>query len=241
MIDIELRRNQHAVHRPGPTVGQKHEVARVVSFRDRDLLDRTDHAGDRDANDAVGEHMRLDPAEPRREPVEGGAGKYAVQGEGRCELRLVPEPAEHEVGVRNRRLGPASPVRGGARVGAGAARPDRERLPAVEPCDAAAARSDGDDLHLRRAVRIARDHLLGSERRAEPFDQAHVGARAAHVIGDQIVEPQTLPELDRRGHAPGRTGEHRQHRQTAGALRTHHPAVRGHQEDGAGESVCAEA
>ena len=235
MVDVQLRGDQCAVHGTGSTVGEEREVPRVVTLRDRDLLDRADHAGDRDTNDAVGQCVRIDPAEIRRETFQRRTGERFVQRQGRGELRLAPEPAENQVGIRDRRFGAASPVCDGSRICAGAARPYRQCLASVEPRDAAAARPDGDDLHLWRAVRIARDHLFGGQRRAKPFDQAHVGARTAHVTGDQVPGAEAMAQFDRRRHAAGGPGKHRLHREATRTFGAHYTAVGGHQKYGTGE------
>ena len=59
-------------------------------------------------------------------------------------------------------------------------------------------------LHLRRSIGVSRDHLLGGQRCTEPLDQAHVGARAAHVVCDQVLHPQTPTELGPRRPRPRR-------------------------------------
>ena len=66
-IDLELFGDERPVHRPGATVGDEGEVARVVALRHRDLLDRAHHPGDRDAHHPlrgglVGEHFQTEGA-----------------------------------------------------------------------------------------------------------------------------------------------------------------------------------
>ena len=62
----------------------------------------------------------------------------------------------------------------------------------------------------------------------EVLDEAHVGAGAAHVAGDEVGEVEPPAEMGGRRHAPRRAGQHGGDRQPASAFGRRDPAVRRH-------------
>ena len=95
------------------------------------------------------------------------------------------EAAEHDVGVGERGLLAAAAVAGGARIGAGALRPDLQEPAGVDPADRAAAGADRLRAHGRDGDRQAElDLVLRREQRGAVDEQADVAARPAHVEHD---------------------------------------------------------
>ena len=140
--------------------------------------------------------------------------------------------------VRHRRLSPPLAVAGGPRVGARAARTHHQDVTRIHPRNAPAPRTDRVDLGLGGAVRVRTHELLVGERDHEILDETDVGARTAHVAGDEVGELELLAEICGRRNAPGRARQHRRDRQPAGALRGRDPAVRGHDEHRAPVAAC---
>ena len=150
------------------------------------------------------------------------------------------EPVEHHVRVRHRRLSPSLAVAGRPRVGARAARTHHQDVARIHPRDAPAPRTDRVDLGLGGAVRVRTHELLVGERDHEILDETDVGARAAHVAGDEVGEVEPPAEICGRRDAPGRARQHRRDRQPAGALRGRDPTVRGHDEHRAPVAACGD-
>ena len=106
--------------------------------------------------------------------------------------------AEQQIGVGHGRRGPAASITGRARLRAGAVRPDLEQTDLIATRDAAAAGADLDQFDRRQADRQAAafDKAL-LPRRLEPvgdqrlaaIDQAQLGGGAAHIKGEQVVDP----------------------------------------------------
>jgi hypothetical protein len=224
---LQLVGEQRRMHRAGAAVGDQREVARVVAARDRDLLDRAHHARHRDPDNTVRDRVDVgQPGQVRAQAPERFERPPRVEVDLARKRHVGAGAAEDDVRVGDRRLDAPSPVARGAGIGAGAARPDAQRPAGVEPCDATAAGADRVDLDLRRPVRQAADVLLGRERRLEVLDETDVGARAAHVVRDQVALAREPPEVDRGGDASGRAREHRVHRIARGDLGRHDAAAR---------------
>ena len=123
------------------------------------------------------------------------------------------EDAEQEVGVGDRRLGPAAPVAGGPGVGAGRARPDAQRAAAVAPPDRAAAGADGVDVDHRQL-----DHAA--------LDLARVGAPAPRRPRRRRRRRRCRPCRGRarcRRRRRGRSGRRRPRRRPARRGRSRRP------------------
>ena len=155
---------------------------------------------------------RRSPARPRSASSFSGVGDASR----RCRARapsassvISPprklsriEPAEHDVGVGDGRLGAAAAVADRAGIGAGALRPDLERADLVDPGDAAAAGADLDHVdhrqHHRMAAGVAADVIARRHRRLAVADQARLGGGAAHVERDHVGEAERLADARRR-------------------------------------------
>src|SRR5262249_44424632 len=105
------------------------------------------------------------------------------------------------------RLFPAAPVRRRSRKRAGAHRPHLEQPARIDPRDAAPACSDGLDVENARAYGKSRHFAEILLRRLATADQAHVGARAAHIDGDLILDAELSAEPGPADDATRGTGE----------------------------------
>ena len=121
-----LERDLRGEERAGAAFGDEGEVARVVALAHGVLLDRLHHRVGEDLHGAVGRLLDRHAELLRRALFEGRASEVGAQRHAASEEVLRREPAEVDHGVGGRRLGAAAPVGGGARVGAGRARPDAE-------------------------------------------------------------------------------------------------------------------
>ena len=119
-----------------------------------------------------------------------------IEREFAAEEALGIEPAEHEIGVGDGRLGAAAAVADRPRRRAGALRTDMQALLLIEPGDRAAARADLDDVDHRRldrkAFHVAAGVIDRIDGEAAVLDQRAFGRRAAHVESDDIVEAERL-------------------------------------------------
>ena len=122
------------------------------------------------------------------------------------------EVAEHEVRVGHRRLLAAAAVAGRAGLGARRARADPQRAAGVEPRDRAAAGADRVHVDHRQPDRHARDHRLGRRPAPRRRPRRDVGARAAHVEGEHVLEAARARDVRRADDAAGRPGEHARRR-----------------------------
>ncbi len=110
-----------------------------------------------------------------------------------------------------------------------ALRPHLQRAARVQVSQAAAARADGVDVDEGQAQRQTGDGSLGRRRRTTGA-QGHVGARAAHVEGDDVAvaraaRPGRRGHEARPDHATRRAGEGRPRRLRPGQRRADDPAV----------------
>ena len=108
---------------------------------------------------------------------------------------------EHEVGVGDGGLLAAGAVAGGAGLGPGAVGADRQRPVLGDAGDGAAAGADRVDVDHRHLQRPGAHAALDRHLRLAAAHEAHVGAGAADVHGDQVGEPGRLadpPGADRR-------------------------------------------
>src|SRR5881296_2439647 len=194
--------------RPGATERQQRHAARIEAPGHAHALERARHHRGRDRYDPRGAARRLSP----RRGVERPDSPF---GGARVEPHLVREragsvePAEHEAGVRDGGALAAPPVAGGPRHRAGALGAHLERAAGVYPRDAAAARTHRLDEHCREREGDAGDPSTRppiAHGRA-PRHEAGVGARASHVEGEELGEPQRRADEARPHDAARRTGE----------------------------------
>ena len=115
--DAELARQRHRVQRPGAAEGEQREVARVVAARQRHHADGAGHVRVGEPDD--GRRRRVDvEAERRGRACRRRSSRTCVDRHrprhGQQPLRV--EPAEHQVGVGDGRLGAAAAVADRARA-----------------------------------------------------------------------------------------------------------------------------
>ena len=128
-----------------------------------------------------------------------------------AEARLAAQPAEHEIGIRDRRPRAALAVAGGPRHGFGADRPDAQRPAVVDPGDRPAARADGVDVDDGKADGDLADPGVARRLRPAVADQADVGAGAADIHGDDGVGLDQPGEMRAGDDASGRPRQHGVH------------------------------
>ena len=181
-------------------------------------------------------HRRLGRVAVERHAAAGKAGRV--------------DAAEQQIGVGHGRRGAAAAVAGRPRIGAGAVRPDGDPLQPVDAGDRAAAGADLDHLDDRDAQWQAaalleavdpRDLEGAVGLRLQIVDQADLRGRAAHVVGQHLVEPALPGDLGGEDRAAGGAGFDEPHREADRGLDRGQPAARQHQKQRAGEALRAAA
>ena len=81
------------------------------------------------------------------------------------------------------------------------------------------------DIQHRRLDRVAVHHRLPGQAAVTAFQQRDVGGGAAHVEGDQVVQPGQPPDGLGADHAGGGAGQHRPHRQPRRLIEADDPTV----------------
>ena len=204
-------------------------AARIEAALGRDPADRLHRLLDRDRDETFRRRLGTLRAHER-----GELGKARARG-GHIQRPVLTrsehgwegariDPTQHEVGVGDRRRA-AAPIGRGARIGAGAGRPDAGAQ-AVETEDRSAAGRDSLDVQHRAA-----QPDVGDRRRIPPLERAGVAADVGR--GAAHVEAEHGPRATRRGrarhadHAAGRAGDNRVAAQEG--VRPHQPAGRSHE------------
>lgn len=152
---------------------------------------------------------------------------------GWLEFHLTPEKplgiesAEYDLGVGNGRKSAALSVASRSGLGSGASRSDLEGAVLINPTDAATSRANRLDIDGREAHGRAKlDLELVVPPGLSINNQGHVGARAAHVEGDDVLEAGESSE-------PGAADD------TAGGTRPHQPRGPAAQDVGCHETAGA--
>ena len=223
----ELGGDEGGVERTRAAVGEEREGARVVSPHDGDLLDGARHLHDGQLHDPVRQQHRVDPqragqtrdGRPRAPGIEPDLAAERLDG---------AEPPEDDVGVGDSGLLAAAPVAGRARRRACRPWAHVEEAAGAEPRDAAAAGADAVDLELQHLVRQRAHAPLGGHGELPVAHETHVGAGAAHVVGDEVRVPGGRRHVRGADHAGGGPRQHRVDREVDDALGRQRPAVRRH-------------
>src|SRR5207247_3045816 len=137
--------------RAGTTDREEREISRVQPSAYGHAADEIGHAGIEDVDDP---DRRLFQAEGERlgDPLADGLLREApVEPPRSTEEVIRVDAAEDDVRVRHGRIGAATRVRRGPGLGARALWTDFQEAGAVDPRDAAAPASEGDDLDHREA------------------------------------------------------------------------------------------
>jgi len=234
-----------AVHRAGTPEREDGERARVpATLQDVDPR-RARHALVDRLVDAPGRLLHGE-AEGLGDPgLDGPPGGVGVQRHPAAQEEAGVEVAEHQVGVRHRRLLPAQPVGGRPGVGAGRVRAHAKQPQRVDAGDRAAAGSDLDHLDdlgldgqagpLLEAV-AAIDLELAGQQRLAARDHGELGGGATEVEGEQVFDTGRSSVMGGGQRAPRRTGLQQPHREPARRLGRGDAAAGKHQAEGAGEA-----
>ena len=179
------------MQRPGAAIGDEREIGGVEAALGGHPAHHMGHLGRGDAQDAVGRRGRdRDRAARRRASSSARSARLDVEPHLAAEEAVGAEPAEHEVGVGDGRLGAAAAVADRARLRARALRPDMQaRRPstrAIEPPPVPTSwMSIIGDLH-RQAGGVAADQRAAGHQHLAVVDDAGLGGGAAHVEGDGV-------------------------------------------------------
>ena len=229
------------VQRPGPAERDQGEVARVEALLHRHQAQPPEHVLVDDVDDP--RRCGLRRRQPHRlgDLLDGRPRGTDVEGDLATRQRRR-QVAEHDVRVRDRRLGAAPAVRGGPGVGTRGLRAHAQRPGQLgDVRDRAAAGADRPDIHTGRAHRQVADFRLPPDPRREPLDERDICGGAPHVEGDEVGEPALLGDPHRACDATGRAGQQHRHRCGDGGLRGGQPAVAAQDRQFAGHSVRAQA
>ena len=210
----------------GARAAERHQdvVAGIAPTLGRDELDGPHDVGIGQPDRAVG-HLRKGQIEVCRDVLERPVRSLLVDRHGAAEKGLGTDRALDDVRVGDGRAMAAPTVAGRTRLGARALRAHAQHAAVVHPNDAAAAGANRHDVEQRRAHRKTVDAGLAGELGLTVLNEAHVGARAPHVEGDETVESR-LHRLAHRAHDPRRRPrEERGHRVAPHARARQAPAV----------------
>ncbi len=176
-----------------------------------------------------------------------GAG--GVQRQPAAGKRRGIDAPEDEIGVGDGGLAAAAPVADGPRLGPGAVGADADAAQRVDARDRAAAGADLDHLDdgdaQRQAAALletvdARHLEDAAGLRLGIVDEADLGGRAAHVVGQHLREAALLRHVAREDGAAGRTGFDQPHREADRRRDGGDAAARHHQEQRTGEACGGE-
>ena len=216
----DAERRRHAAGEQGAVAaeGEERELPRVAAALGRDRLDGADHVGGGDLVRAIGGGLQA-----HAQGFGYGRGKHrarlvGIESEGAADEVAGVQVAQDDVGVGDGRDPAAGVVANGPRRGAGALGPHLQRAAGIDPHVRAAARAhlgqiDGGNLERVAGARqqARADHDAGAHRvllRAHHLavlDHGGLGGRAAHVEGDDAVEPARERQRLRADHAAGGT------------------------------------
>ncbi len=225
----DLAREKRGVHGAGAPVGEDGELARVQASLHGDLAHQVRHLRARDLDDRSRD-LDGGHAEPPSECVQRGRRRSSVDPDLAAERKVGVEIAESEVRVGHRRLGPATLVRHGARVGACAARADPEAASVVDPRDAAAAGADRLHVDLRHEVGVLVDDRAGIHLDAIGEHETDVERGAADVGTDDVPDAEHACEVPSAEHPARRSRVERENGPAADGLHRADAAVGLHHE-----------
>jgi len=192
---------------------------------DRYLADRACHAHDRETHHALGHDVHIEAAEGCCERLNGSPRLLRMERDFSGQGRRGVQAIEHEVGIRHRGCLAAEAIAGRPWARAGALRTDPQHLAYAHARDAAAPGADGNDVQLRHPGGVPGDPGLCRMPDLAGFHQADIGARAAHVAGDEIADAGLSRDGHRAGDASGRARQHGGRRKAARGARGHDSAA----------------
>ena len=127
--------------------------------------------------------------------------------------------AEHDGGIGDGRIDTAAAITCGAGLGTGGAWTDPQRARRIEPRDAAAACSDRIHIDHRHPDRVTVEPSFRRDQRLPAFDERDVGARAADIDRDEIVETGGFTRSAPADHAGCRPRQKKTNRAAPGHVR----------------------
>ena len=218
---------------PGrPSEGEEGEAPRVHAPAHGHDADPFRHHRVDDAVDAVGGRDALG-AQSLGDPVHRPLGGGPVEPRPPAEEVAGIEVAEDEVRVGDGGRRAPLPVAGRTRIGARALRPDAEDPARVDARDRAAPGPDRHDVQARERDLLAGHPAVAREVSLAPLDQRDVGARPAHVEGDEVPLAEEARRVAAARHPAGRARQHGAGGEADRVDDRRDPAVRLDDEDGA--------
>ena len=183
------------MHGPRTAEGEECEVAGVVPLVDRDETRGARHLMIHHLEDRGGGLRLVEPQRFADSLPDDPAHVLDIDGVVEAADGARVDAAEEQVGVGHRGLLPAPAVADRTRRRAGALGPDAQDAAFVHPRDAAAAGTDGLDVHHGHAERHAVGDVLLRRRgrHAAPHD-GDIEAGAAHVAADEVGEAGGLSQ-----------------------------------------------
>ncbi len=219
---------------------QQAKPPRVQPLLEQAQPDRRRQARIGQRQHAFRRRFRVEP-HPCAQPGQRAVRRCAVQRQSAAEEIARVQPAEHQVGVRHRRLRAAAAVAGRPGLRARAPRSHHQPVARQHRGDRSAAGSDRADLHHRQAHRLAVDLALRHRGHHAAADHADVEARTAHVDPDQIRHAQPHRRQLRRQRPAARPRQQQPHRLRARHRGAAHPAIGLHQQQPGGEAALGHA
>ena len=207
--DAELGGQFAGVHRAGAAKRHEGEVAGVVAAFQRDGADGALHIGIDDADDAQG-GVGGRGANAGGKVAEQVVRPFPVQRHSPAEEAVGAQAAQRQVGVGYGNLR-ALAVAGGAGVGAGGLRADRQGAAGVDAGDGTAAGAHGVNFNHRDADRVAAQAGGGGFLDAAGAE-GYVGGGAAHIQCDDVGIAGLDAGVEGAHHAAGRAAEDSAHR-----------------------------
>ena len=123
--NADLAGDGGGVQRTGAAIGDEREIASVESARGRDRLHGIGHFGRGDAQYAVGGGDDVESERRRYLVAHRRRRRRGVERHLATEKPAGAETAQHQIGIRHRRIGAAATVAGRSRFGARALWPDQ--------------------------------------------------------------------------------------------------------------------
>ena len=213
--DLQRAGDLHAEHGSVAAEGREHEVPRVPPAVRGDRLHGPGHGGAGEGEHPVRGFRQGAVQRPGHLLFEDGKRLRRVQGQAPADQVTRVQVADGDQRIGKRRIHSAQVVAHRTGYGPGALRAHARMAHAVDPADAAAPGPDLGDVdkgeldgiaaaldQLARQVDPATHLELGRLGRLAAFDHGRLGRRAAHVEGDQVVEPRAAGEAGA-GHDPG--------------------------------------
>ena len=228
LADAQKLGQRAAMQRTRAAEGHKREVAGVMATLYRDHANGPDHMAVDDGENAArclfpSKLQRFGDARP-----DNRRGRLDIERHAPAE-QFCRQMAEHHMGIGHRRLGPAMPIGRRSRSCASALRTDGQRA-IGDLRDRTAACADRHHVdHGKRQRPFADAAMLGQPDLAI-LDQADIGAGAADIDGDDILDAAGRGRSPRPDHAGSRPRKRRQRRRLADGLGPGDAAIRLHQQ-----------